>query len=281
MHPSPGRMILVLLMVGLISGCAALATQRMSDNLASTMLNHDDPETVRAAAPAYLLLLDSMIREQPDNDKLLMAGARLYGALAAALVQEPERIKRMSTHAREYAKQAFCRHYSAICASEEAPYQAFTQSLNSESPQQLDLLFVYASSWAGWIAAHSDDWSALADLPKVEALLQHLVTMDPGFERGRAQLYLAVMRSQLPQAMGGKPEQGRHHFELAIHHSQGRDLMAKVEYAQRYARLVFNQALHDRLLQEVLQAPTQARDLTLSNTLAKQRARQLLADDYF
>ena len=41
-------------------------------------------------------------------------------------------------------------------------------------------------------------------------------------------------------------------FERAIEISEGKTLMAKVIYARQYARLVFDQELHDRLLQEVL-----------------------------
>ena len=59
--------------------------------------------------------------------------------------------------------------------------------------------------------------------------------------------------------------------------------MAKVEFARRYARLVFDRPLHDRLLNEVLQAPANVPGLTLSNTLAQRSARELLksADSYF
>jgi hypothetical protein len=89
------------------------------------------------------------------------------------------------------------------------------------------------------------------------------------------------MRTQLPPALGGKPERGRTHFDQALKFSGGRDLMAKVEYARRYARLVFNQELHDRLLKEVLAADPREPDLTLSNVLAQEQARELLQDEYF
>lgn len=253
----------------------------MASNLASAMLNQDDPETVRAGAPAYLLLIDSMIRDHPHDQALLEAGARLYGAVAGGLVNDPERVKRLSAHARKYAQRAFCPAHPNICAQETASYQALVDAVEQNPPRSLERLYLYASSWAGWIASRSGDWNALADLPKVEYLLQRIIDREPGYRRGRAQLYLAVMHSQLPPALGGTPETGRRHFELAIAHSDGRDLMAKVEYARHYARLLFDQALHDRLLREVLEAPTEAPDLTLSNTLAKQQARRLLEDDYF
>jgi hypothetical protein len=56
-----------------------------------------------------------------------------------------------------------------------------------------------------------------------------------------------------------------------------------VEYARRYARLVFDRKLHDRLLNEVLAADTEVPGFTLSNVLAQRQARELLqsAEDYF
>ena len=54
-------------------------------------------------------------------------------------------------------------------------------------------------------------------------------------------------------------------------------------YAQFYARLVFDQALHDRLLNEVLAADQVAPRLTLINLLAQSKTKVLLASgkDYF
>ncbi|MBU0769042.1 MAG: TRAP transporter TatT component family protein, partial [Proteobacteria bacterium] len=50
-----------------------------------------------------------------------------------------------------------------------------------------------------------------------------------------------------------------------------------------YARLMFDQKLHDRLLNEVLEAKTDVSGYTLGNTLAQQRARELMksGEDYF
>jgi hypothetical protein len=83
--------------------------------------------------------------------------------------------------------------------------------------------------------------------------------------------------------MGGQPELGRRHFESAVEFSQGRNLTAQLLFARQYARLVFNRPLHDRLLNDVVQADPNARGFTLSNVLAQEEARELLADadDYF
>ena len=59
--------------------------------------------------------------------------------------------------------------------------------------------------------------------------------------------------------------------------------MVKVLFARSYARLVFDRPLHDRLLTEVIDADPEAPGLTLSNTIARSQARNLLADadEYF
>lgn len=275
------RLLVIALLLALLTGCASLSRERLASNLASAMLNQTDPDIVRDGAPAYLLLLDSMIRDNPQDQALLMAGARLYGAFATGLIREPVRVKRLTQRSWEYAQRAFCPSYQEICAQADTRYDQFAATTDRIAPDDLELLYVYATSWAGWIAARSDDWNALANLPKVEYLLERIVARVPDYDHGRAQLYLAIMHSQLPPSLGGKPEIGRQHFELAIAYSDGRDLMAKVEYARRYARLVFDQSLHDRLLTEVLAAPVEAPDLTLSNILAKQQAELLLKDEYF
>jgi hypothetical protein len=110
-----------------------------------------------------------------------------------------------------------------------------------------------------------------------------VLELDESYERGGAHLYLGVLSTLRPASMGGKPEEGRAHFERALELSDGRDLMVQVLFAESYGRLVFDRELHDELLQQVLAADPREPGLTLSNTLAQERAQALLAsgNDYF
>lgn len=271
----------ILLSSFLLAGCASIATQRMAENLSMAMLNQSDPEIVRAGAPAYLLLIDSLIAGAPDNPDLLLSAARLYGAYAVGLVPENERRRGLTAQALNYARRALCAEERELCEVLDLPYRDFTPALGGVDAGGLPALYGYASAWLDWIEARSDDWNALAALPKAEAMLRRVVELQPDFERGRAQLYLGALLSLRPAALGGRPELARQHFERAIRFSEGRDLLAKVEYARRYARLVFDQALHDRLLHEVVQSDPTEPGLTLSNVIAQGQARALLQDDYF
>ncbi len=280
------RLLPALIVLLALNGCASLvssATGKLADNLSSAILNQDDPETVKAGMPSYLLLVDSLIEGEPQNENMLLAGSKLYGAYAAAFVKEPERARRLARKARDYSDRALCAHDAKLCNALEKPYEEFAAAIATLKVDEVPLLYVSGTAWAGWIQANSSDWNAIASLPKVKAMMARAVLLDETYSHGEGHLYLGVFNTLLPPALGGKPEEGRVHFERAIALSAGRNLMAKVEYARRYARMTYDRELHDRLLHEVLDADAIAPGLTLSNVLAKREAKELLgsADSYF
>lgn len=267
-------------------GCASLmssATGGLADSLSVAVLNQNDPETVRAGAPAYLLLVDGLIADNPDDLDLLLAGARLYSSYAGAFVNDPERAARLARKGRDYGWRALCRSDRRACGIWSAPYAEFEAVISMMGPRQVPVLYGAGAAWATWIRAASDDWSAVADKARVDAMMQRVVALDGSYDDGGAFLYLGILATLLPEAMGGRPEDGRAAFERVIELSDGRNLMAKVMLADRYARLVFDRELHDRLCREVIEADAEAPGLTLVNTLAQAEARSLLADsaDYF
>jgi len=259
------------------------ATTGLAESLTNAVLNQNDPETVRQGAPAYLLLIDGLIADNPENPELLMAGANLYSSYAGAFVDDPERASRLSRKGRDYGWAAWCRVEKGACEIWSAPYEDFERVVEGMRPKDVSVLYGAGAAWASWIRANTDDWSAIADKARVDAMMQRVVALDETYEEGTAFLYLGILATLLPEAMGGKPEQGRVDFERVIELSDGRNLMAKVLLAHSYARLVFDRDLHDRLCREVIDADPVAPGLTLTNTMAQEEARALLgsSEDYF
>ena len=107
--------------------------------------------------------------------------------------------------------------------------------------------------------------------------MDRLLELDETYDDGGVHVYLGILNALRPPALGGQPEVARSHFERAIEISEGSDLSAKVEYARRYGRMMFDRDLHDRLLTEVLASPAEAPGRTLFNVLAKRDAEELLA----
>ena len=269
-----------------VLGCASVvssATARLAEDLSSAVRNQSDPETVRQGAPAYLLLVDGLIDGSPDDVELLLAGASLYSVYTSAFVEDAERAARLSERGRAYGRRALCLEEPALCRAVDRPYDDFAAALAQTRPRDVPVLYGFGSAWAAWIQTHSDDWNAIAELPKLEALMERIVELEDGYDAGGAHLYLGVLSTQRPATLGGQPERGRRHFERADEIAGGRNLIVKVLFAEHYARLVFDRELHDQLLREALAVDPQQPGFTLSNTLAQARARELLAgaDDYF
>ncbi|UTW50001.1 hypothetical protein KFF03_01010 [Bacterioplanoides sp. SCSIO 12839] len=248
------------------------------------MMNQEDPEVVAAGAPAYLLLLDALILTYPDDEEFLLAGARLYGAYAGVFAEDESQAKLMANKAMDYARRALCEYDDDLCLATEGQLDELTTLLNDEYDEDdVPVVYAFASAWAGWIQANSDDWNAIAQVGKVKAMMQWVVGYEPDYDNATVQVYLGVLETQLPPSLGGKPEVGRNYFEQALAYTNDRHLMAKVLFAKQYARLLFDQELHDRLLQETLDADPEMEGLTLINTLAQRQAAELLAEsaEYF
>jgi len=269
-----------------IAGCGQLISNAKKDfanDLASTILESNDPETIKQGVPAYLILISSMIKGDPDNADLLESGAKLYGAYASSFTDDKESKQALASTAFNYAERAMCIRDEVFCDVKSKSYFEYELLLNEIDQTQAGHLFVFASSWAGFIEATSSDWNSVAELPRVKASIQRVIDLDEMVDNGNAHLYMAVLETLLPPSVGGKPELAKIHFERAIEISDNTNLMAKVLYAEKYARLLFDRELHDTLLNQVLAAGKGPKDQTLVNTLARHKARQLLdsADDYF
>jgi hypothetical protein len=267
-------------------GCSLFiqpAVDRASDNLSAAILNQDDPATVRDGAPAYLLLMDSLVEGPSPDPELLSSASGLYSAYAAVFVEDPERAARLAARARRYAARALCLTDSEGCGFDALSFDEIPARLQKFDQRDVPALYAYGVAWLVYIRTHADDWKAIADLPKVEALLERILVLDETYERGSTHLYLGILKTLRPPALGGRPEEAREHFERADELSEGRDLSIKVEFARNYARLLYDRELHDRLLTEVIEADPYQPRLTLTNTLAQQQAEELLAsaDDYF
>ena len=268
------------------SGCAALvssAATNLSDNLSSAILNQDDPELVRAGAPSYLLLLDSFVEGSPDDPSILAASATLYATYGAVFAGDELRASRLTTRARRYALTAVCESYAPSCAWDTATFDDFEKSLAGLKPKHADYLYTYGFASLAFLQAHSSDMSTIAELPKVEALLNRYLVISGDEVNSSVYTYMGILLTLRPPALGGEPEKAREFFEKAIAVTDGRDLGAKVEYARGYARLLYERELHDRLLNEVLAADPYQDGFTLSNVMAQEDALELLAaaDDYF
>lgn len=267
----------------LLAGCA---TTKLPSNLSGAILNSDDLKTVQDGLPSYLLMVDALTETYPKSSNMQLTAASLNGSYAGVFVPEEqvERKKKLSRKALDHAFTAFCLHDKDACNLNELDQEQLQVTI-AQWDDEKDLPYLYAvgTNWASYIQANADDWLVIAQLGKAETVLKQLVSIDPDYEKGMAQLYLGVMNSILPPSLGGKPDVARAYYEKAIDAGEQENLIVYVYYASNFARLLFDQELHDSLLQQALSLDPYVDGYTLQNVYAQQQAEALLAssDEYF
>jgi len=269
---------LILIML-LLSGCAAVidrATGQFAEDLEAAILGYDTPKVIDAGLPAYLLLLEARLQNDPDSVALRLSTARLTSTYASLFATDPAAQQSLNQRALNHARHAACTAEAELCGLGRVDFASFEELVKRLDPADLDLVYALATVWTAWIDAHSSDYRALADLPRVESLLAWVVEIDPVHDDGAPWLYLAVLNSQRPPAAGGQPDKARTYFDLAREHSSGKNLLINVMMADSYARLLFDRELYVRLLEQVLASEVEDPQYTLVNQIARARARELL-----
>jgi hypothetical protein len=229
------------------------------------------------------MLIDGILRSNPENRDLLLAGAQAYAAYASVLDEdEQDRAAALSDRAKHYALKAL----DLTPPFKDAlgkPLEVFQERLGKTDKKQVPTLFWVGNIWAGWIASN-EGAAAMADLPWVEALMERVLELEPSFYYGGPHLFKAILLSARPEQFGGNLKKAQEHFQKALEYGQGKFLMTDVYYAEYYARQTLNRDLFVSTLKRVLETPAQVDpDLTLANTLAQRKAKKLLArvDEFF
>ena len=68
------KSVLIIFSVLSITACSysiSNAKKELARDLSATIVEFDDPETIKKAVPAYLVLMSSMIKDDPENADLL------------------------------------------------------------------------------------------------------------------------------------------------------------------------------------------------------------------
>jgi hypothetical protein len=272
------------------AGCAfnkkmtVVSTASLVEDVAKAANKQSDLRVIREGMPAFLLLLDGMVESWPGNDRLLLAAAQAYSSYATAFVGADDALFRnvLLLRAKTYALLAL--EERGISTPLTSPFDEFERRVGQMTIFDIPYLFWSASCWGNWIGAHATSITAVAELPRVEALMRRALVLDETYHYGGPHIFMGVLYASRPQVAGGNLDLSRQHFLKAIEIAQGKFLMAYVYYADYYARKAFDRDLFVSTLKKVLDTPANILpELTLMNTVARQKAEALLGktDEYF
>lgn len=272
------------------AGC--IPNKQMTVGSAATLLEdvsnsankQSDLRVIREGMPAYLMLIDGMVEAVPNNERLLITAAQAYASFASAFIEDAdsEYARVLYERAKKYALRAL--ELRGLKNPVSKPFDAFEEALNRLGKDDVPYMFWTATCWGNWIRLSLGSMAALAELPRVEALMKRVLVLNEQFYYGGPHLFMGIWFAARPKIAGGDLTRAQHHFKKALEFSQGKFLMTQVYYADQYARKTFDKKLFVATLQNVLETPVdKIPQLTLLNTVAHKKAKEMLeqVDAYF
>lgn len=267
----------------LLSSCSKIVTRTIIQPSVGNLQQQTDLNLVCEGAPAYLLLLDSMLASSPQSPDLLMTALQSYSGYLAAVTEchpkDKERLLSLSDKSRRYGLRLLEQFLPVQELQETAEFE---RKLVKLKKPDLPYVFWGAYGWISWVRTQNGSPASIVDLVAIEKIMARLLELDETYQGGSIHLFYGGYYAAKPAMLGGRPDLSRKHFEKAIELSGNTFLLAQTTYAETYARATFDKELHDRLLKEVAEFPLeQAPEFALSNTIAKSRAARLSDENYF
>ncbi len=264
--------------------CTSFLMPRVMEPVIKNIERQDDVDLVCDGAPAFLLMLDSIIENDPSDTRLLINGAQAYTAYSHLMPEcgKQERVAALSVKARKYALGLLeglgLQYEGAVSPMDLAAH------LKNIDRFQVEQLFWAASGLATWIKAQQGSPASIVELPRLVQLMERILELDASYYNGGVHLFFGIYYGSRPEMLGGNLALSQEHFEKALAVGKRRLLSVQVAYAEVYAKMRFDKVLYEKLLHEVIAySLDDAPDLRLSNALAKRQAERLLAEaaDYF
>jgi len=279
------RIIVLFLFLPLVTGCARMIVNSFMRPAMANLQKQTDIQLVCEGTPSFLLLLDSMVAADPEDKELLLTATKAFTGYAAALdaCNKPKRAATISEKARLYGLSLLwnCDNLKGVCT---LPFVELEGVLAKLDEGDVERLFWAGNAWTTWIRHQNGSPESLAQLVRVERIMQRVLELDETVYHGGAHIFLGAYLGSKPKLLGGKPELSKHHFEQALAISNRQFLPALVLYAQTYARTSFNRELYEDLLKEVLSFDLEnEQDAVLANRVAAENAARMLdeVEQYF
>jgi hypothetical protein len=284
------RISLFFLLIALLTACATnktmtvAATASLLEDVAKASSKQSDLMLIRQGMPSYLMLIDGMVEALPDNKRLLISAAQLYASYASAFIQDTDKEYAAALYARakDYALRAL--EQNGFKNPATRPFDDFESRLYDLGKKDVPYIFWAASCWGSWISLNQGSIEAMAELPRVELLMKRVLELDEAFYYGGAHIFMGVLDASKPRVAGGDLNRARDHFLKAIELGDGKFLMARIYYADYYAKKALDRELFISILEKVRKIPADIPpELTLLNTVAHTKAKEMLnqVDEYF
>jgi hypothetical protein len=266
---------------GCIQHIAINTVGSIIDDGFDALTEEQDLDFAAQALPSNLKLMEVMLKSEPDNDRLLRLLAEGYNSYALGFVEDtdPVRAKLFYQRATDYAMR-LVRQDAALGKAFDGTVDELKAELAKRGKDDAPGIFWAAFGMGSYLTLALDNPDAIATLPKVEAMMKFVASVDSTFYYGGADLFLGTLYGSRSRMLGGDPDLSRIHFERALRINGGKFLLTYVYYARSYAVQTLDQKLFDQLLTTVEEASIDILPkFRLGNAIAKRKGSLLRAKE--
>ncbi len=306
MKKNAAYLLPMLLLSLYLSGCSMtrLAARQTAAIMLRALPVYERETNVQFAEQSIagnLKMMEALLEVTPDDPELLLLTARAYTVYTFGFVEERIEIAEKNGHyeqkqllqkqaadfysrANRYSLRAMGRLQKDFPAALEGDAETLTPVLDRCDTKHVAPLFWTAYTWGNMINLRQTDPAALANLPKVELIMQRVLELDERYYFGGPHLFFGVYYGGRPVMFGGNPEKAHYHLKRAVEITNGRFLLAKFLLAKYYAVPAQDRETYVTTLEEIISAPEDLYpEQSLANQIAKRSAKRWLeyADELF
>jgi len=250
-----------------------------------------DYEMARTAAQAGLAQFEGMHNLAPYNDDALFLLTRSWVSYGFAFIEDEyeQAVDANDDDTADYqkkrARMAYDRavFYGLELLSHRAEgfdaakknEQSIKKWLeeNFDAKEDAENLFWVGYAWLARVNISKDDPAVVGELYIGVAMLERSVALDPEYNFWSGTVALGAYHARTAMA---EMDQAKATFDTAIAKTNGTNLLARVNFATRYACMKGDKALYEKTLNDVLAAEDPDPKQRLTNTIAKRRAKRAL-----
>ena len=299
---------LFVILVYAISGCSAkhvavdqIAT--MVDTGMAAFEADDDMEMLKTAFPGNIKLLEAMLVNQPDNYKMHVLLARLYGSYAfafpetemevAVLADDEEETGPDPTVLRATADRYYQRGAAYALRALELEYPGISvklkdkdlgpESIRSIQAADIPALFWYGFNLGAHINLNKNSVRALAQAHLAVKAMQRVIDLEPAYYHGGAHLFFMVWYGSRSPMMGGSQDKAKEHYQAAQAIAGNELFLADLYYARFCLYQAGERGAFLEVLEQVVASKDKVPELRMLNAVAATRAAAYLEaiDEFF
>lgn len=278
---------MVKVVVGFLIGTLLLSCSTMirgvTESLVGGVMQQKDMRLIEDGAPAYLLIVESLIFNNPENRDFLMAGIQTFSSYSS-FVKDENRKKLFQEKIEKWGNQLlatypmYVKYEQTNNDDREAKDKAYSKFVSSIKKKDIPYVFWgFFGNISNAVSGGLSDPSLFLILPRIIELAQRIYDLDDTFMDGMPHLIFGVYNCVYPEAYGGSFEKGKQELDKAIEISGGKNLLYKVLYAEFYYKPLYDREGYEKLMNEVINFDLESHPTgRIMNSMAQEQAKSYL-----